>query len=125
MNLWAKFNLRFKEDRKNAYEEQDIKWVKQYYEVDKELFDKEYANWKSNQVKLLREDNVPLKEANRRLARWEKRFNPKHDTAWLNPSNPFIFMVKSCCYTWIYIFITFSYTMYRVMHSFHHRSGFF
>jgi hypothetical protein len=94
MNLWAKFNLRFKEDRKNAYEEQDIKWVKQYYEVDKELFDKEYANWKSNQVKLLREDNVPLKEANRRLARWEKRFNPKHDTAWLNPSNPFIKVTK-------------------------------
>ncbi len=94
MNLWAKFNDRFKEDRKNAYENQDITWLKQYYEVDTDLYKKEYKKWKSNQVKLLREDNVPLKEANRRLARWEKRFDPKNDTAWLNPSNPFIKVSK-------------------------------
>ena len=94
MNLWAKFNDRFKEDRKNAYENQDITWLKQYYEIDTDLYKKEYKKWKSNQVKLLREDNVPLKEANRRLARWEKRFDPKNDTAWLNPSNPFIKVSK-------------------------------
>ena len=95
MNLWAKFNDKFKDDRRTAYEEQDIKWLKEYYEIDTALYKKEYKKWKSNQVKLLREDNVPLQEANKRLVRWEKRFDPKNDTAWLNPSNPFIKVTKN------------------------------
>ena len=94
MNLWARFNDTFKEDRKNAYENQDIKWLKTYYEVDEELFKKEYANWKSNQVKLLRESGQGLRQQSAQLVRWEKRFNPKYDTAWLNPSNPFIKVQK-------------------------------
>ena len=94
MNLWARFNEQFKEDRKKAYEEQDIKWLKTYYEVDKDLYKKEYKNWKNNQIKLLRDSGIPLKQQTAQLVRWEKRFDPKHDSAWLNPSNPFIKVSK-------------------------------
>ena len=94
MNLWARFNEQFKEDRKNAYENQDLAWLQQYYEINEELFEKEYANWKANQVKLLRESGKPLRQQTAELTRWEKRFNPKHKEAWLNPGNPFIRVTK-------------------------------
>jgi len=94
MNLWARFNDKFKEDRQNAYENQDIEWLKTYYDINEELYKKEWQNWKSQQVKLLRESGKGLKEQSAQLVRWEKRFNPKYDTAWLNPSNPFIKVKK-------------------------------
>lgn len=94
MNLWAKFNEKFKEDRKNAYEEADIAWLKEYYEVNTDLFKKEYQNWKANTVKLLQDEKLPLSQQSKKLAQWEKRMDPKYDTAWLNPTNPFIKVKK-------------------------------
>ena len=94
MNLWARFNAQFTEDRKKSYEDKNIEWLKTYMEVNKDLFDKEFNNWKSNQVKLLRESGMPATQQGKKLAAWEKRFNPKYDSAWLNPTNPFIKVTK-------------------------------
>tara|TARA_R110000824_G_scaffold84217_5_gene210230 strand:+ start:5125 stop:10062 length:4938 start_codon:yes stop_codon:yes gene_type:complete len=94
MNLWARFNEQFTEDRKKAYENKNIEWLKTYMEVNEDLIAKEYKNWKSNQVKLLRESGMPATEQGKKLAAWEKRFNPKYNSAWLNPTNPFIKVIK-------------------------------
>tara|TARA_R110000787_G_scaffold115506_2_gene225433 strand:+ start:19168 stop:24069 length:4902 start_codon:yes stop_codon:yes gene_type:complete len=89
-NLYARFNEKYTEDRKKAFEDQDIKWLQQYFEVDQELLDKEYKNWRANQIKLLKEKGGSVKTQASRLAKWETRFNPKHETAWYNPTNPFL-----------------------------------
>ena len=101
MNLHPRFNMLFTEDRRKAYEKQDIKWLTSIMEVDEALLKKEYNTWKNNQIKLLREAGLPATKQARELAKWENRFNPYqkgskkiNNKAWLNPTNPFIKVTK-------------------------------
>lgn len=102
MNMYARFNAQYTEDRKKAYEmggdpktkAEGLKWLKSTQEVNEELYKKEFKNWKSNQIKLLKESGYNKKKREQKLQQWERRFNPKFEDAWLNPNNPFIRVTK-------------------------------
>lgn len=91
MSLHTKFNSQFTIDKKKALQNRDLNWMQSYYEIDEELYDKKYEQFKANAFRLIEEQGGGQSRITRERAAWVKKMNPKKsNNAWFNSKNPFI-----------------------------------
>ena len=90
MSLHSRFNNQFMIDKKRAIEKRDINWFKTHYMLDEELYTTQFEVFKENAFKLIEEEGGGEFKIQKARSNWLKKFDPNLETAWLNPTNPFI-----------------------------------
>jgi len=97
MRLHSKYKPEFGVDREKALNKarvdeagkrEGIQWIKKYYQIDLEKYNKFYEKWKANAFRAIEATNQSAREKERKKTAWEKRWDLKnHDSAWLNARN--------------------------------------